>query len=341
MREPGRPHPPGTDGAEQLSTVDTTERGRSPLSGLATPAVEALYQRLRAAGSVPADDLGPTGQWLLDLGIAFRSGEDDELVRPVAPAAALRILLDVRHRDLARLHRSLLNGWERLMSGELDAVEVAAVRNADGVRLLTDFDEIVAKAAELYASPKRRLRGVETGVFATKPSAARVRTPPAAVLAAGIRYQMIYEADFLKTAPGAAIVDESSRAGEQVRLRGGLPTKMLHVDDAVALVALTSHARSALLVSAPPLLAALAAWFDLMWDSPSTMRYGGDGPSPPLHDKQLLVLKLIAVTDDGTIARRLGMSVTTVRRHVRAIYEALEVGNRFAAGMAAAKRGWI
>ncbi|WP_409495573.1 LuxR C-terminal-related transcriptional regulator [Amycolatopsis sp. cmx-11-12] len=36
------------------------------------------------------------------------------------------------------------------------------------------------------------------------------------------------------------------------------------------------------------------------------------------------------------MARLLGISVTTVRRHVKAIYEKFGVGNRFAAGVAAA-----
>jgi DNA-binding NarL/FixJ family response regulator len=49
----------------------------------------------------------------------------------------------------------------------------------------------------------------------------------------------------------------------------------------------------------------------------------------------------MAVADDHGIARRLEISVTTVRRHIKAIYEMLGVDNRFAAGVLAAKHGWL
>jgi DNA-binding NarL/FixJ family response regulator len=53
------------------------------------------------------------------------------------------------------------------------------------------------------------------------------------------------------------------------------------------------------------------------------------------------VLTLMLSSDDETIARRLELSVTTVRRHIKAIYRALGVNSRFAAGMAAAKLNWL
>ena len=46
---------------------------------------------------------------------------------------------------------------------------------------------------------------------------------------------------------------------------------------------------------------------------------------------------------DEAIARQLNVSVRTVRRHVTVIYERLDVRSRsrFAAGVAAAKAGWL
>lgn len=53
------------------------------------------------------------------------------------------------------------------------------------------------------------------------------------------------------------------------------------------------------------------------------------------------VLAMMPFDDDETIARKTGVSVSTVRRKVRQVYGALQVDNRFAAGVAAARRGWI
>jgi DNA-binding NarL/FixJ family response regulator len=62
---------------------------------------------------------------------------------------------------------------------------------------------------------------------------------------------------------------------------------------------------------------------------------------PALAEIQLRVLRMMPTDDDAAIARRLRLSVSTVRRHIKALYLMLGVNNRFAAGMVAAKRGWI
>jgi len=44
---------------------------------------------------------------------------------------------------------------------------------------------------------------------------------------------------------------------------------------------------------------------------------------------------------DESIANHTGTAVRTVRRHVSAILEVLQVDSRFAAGVAAVRRGWL
>jgi DNA-binding NarL/FixJ family response regulator len=79
----------------------------------------------------------------------------------------------------------------------------------------------------------------------------------------------------------------------------------------------------------------------MLWDHPTTMRYPVGGAESHLNVAQRDVLKLMLACDDETIARRLELSVTTVRRHIKTIYRALGVNNRFAAGLAAAKLAWL
>ena len=178
-----------------------------------------------------------------------------------------------------------------------------------GVRLLTDVDEIAAEAAVLVLSPKRRLRAVEPGTF---------RIPADHALRAGV---------------ACRVLCRTGVAGEHVRLRDGLPVAMLHVADTAAVVGTKT---SALLVRDEPLLAVLATWFDLLWAGRAIT---DTGPVPA--ELPLRVLRMMPTDDDTAIARKLGMSVSTVRRHIKALYGLLGVDNRFAAGVAATRRGWL
>jgi DNA-binding CsgD family transcriptional regulator len=278
---------------------------------------------------------------LLDLGLAFRTGDDERVVRPVEPAAALRLLIEARQDEMISFQNQILNGWTKLSRMLPSALNSGGnSEKLDSVRVLTRQEEIVTRATELYSLPKNRLRGTENGAFPTRPGGDRLRTPPAATRA-GVRFQVIYDIDYQRTAAGATVIDRSERAGEEVRLRHRLPLKMLHVDDAVALVSTDPSGQSAVLVHAPMLVTMLAEWFDLLWEHPTTMSYPVGGAESSLNPVQRDVLKLMLASDDETIARRLEMSVTTVRRHIKAIYRALGVNSRFAAGMAAAKLNWI
>jgi hypothetical protein len=120
-----------------------------------------------------------------------------------------------------------------------------------------------------------------------------------------------------------------------------MPVKMLHVDDSIALVGIGQVASTALLIRSEAILTMLAEWFDLLWADPTTVRLPDDTVETAPEEIQLRVLRMMPTDDDTAIARRLKLSVSTVRRHIKALYVELGVNNRFAAGMVAAKRGWI
>lgn len=314
------------------------------LAGLVDQRAESLYWRIHASGAMPVEKFlsqGPAAEELLDTGMAFRSGQDDSLVRSVEPTTALRLLLARRQNELVTQQERIMAGWQRLTSLLPPAFDGAPSVAVDGIRVMTSFDEVVTRAAELYPSPKKRLRGTETGAFPTRPTRNRVRVPPPSSVRAGVRFQMIYDSGYLDTRAGAEIIRNSARSGEEVRLRERMPLKMLHVDDSIALVGIGRTAPTALLIRSESVLAMLAEWFDLLWTDPATVRLPGEADEATPDEIQLRVLRMMPTDDDTAIARRLKLSVSTVRRHIKALYVLLGVNNRFAAGMVAAKRGWL
>lgn len=326
--------------------MTAADRGH-PLAGLVSLEAETLFLRLLAGGAArigtspsDVDTSSPGAVELLDLGLAFRSGDDDSLIRPVDQAVALQLLLERRHEELVDRQRRLLDGWGRLAALLPRDVGASSPGVLDGVTPLATFEEVVTRAAELYPSAKKHMRGTETGEFPTRPTKDRVRVPPAGAIAVGARYQMIYQVGYLATAAGAKIIKESACSGEEVRLRPEVRIKMLHVDDAVALISTDRSAHTALLIRSPAIVAMLAEWFDLLWNDSATITPGG-AEDPALTETQRRILQLMISDGDAAIGRKLRLSTTTVRRHVKAIYTALGVDSRFAAGAAAVKRGWI
>ena len=140
------------------------------------------------------------------------------------------------------------------------------------------------------------------------------------------------------------IIAACAEAGEQARLLPRVPMKMKLADQATAMLPLTpAGTAGALVIRAPLITAALREYFEMLWERATPLK--AEQPAAPggrLTAAQQTVLELMAEgLHDDAIARRAGLSVTTVRRHITAILRRLDVTSRFAAGAAAQRRGWI
>ncbi|HEV7963709.1 MAG TPA: helix-turn-helix transcriptional regulator [Actinoplanes sp.] len=69
-------------------------------------------------------------------------------------------------------------------------------------------------------------------------------------------------------------------------------------------------------------------------------RRGGPADGLSGSDRTLLRLLALGVTDEAA-ARRMGVSVRTIRRHVSQLLDRLDAVSRFQAGVQAAQRGWL
>ena len=93
-----------------------------------------------------------------------------------------------------------------------------------------------------------------------------------------------------------------------------------------------------MLVRAPVITSALRTYFELLWSR--AVSVDGNPVKVPPEQDQVLRLVLTGMTD-GAIARHLGISERTVRRHVQALLEALGATNRVTLAVAAVREGWV
>jgi DNA-binding CsgD family transcriptional regulator len=163
-----------------------------------------------------------------------------------------------------------------------------------------------------------------------------------------IRYRTLYERAGLTQPERMTEIWNGIRRGERARVAGSLPMKMALCDNRLALVPVSTSGSGAdqagYLVHPSSLVDALSELFEARWEKavPLNQRPAPDDQEQILTDRDRDLLGLLAagVTDE-TIARTMGWSVRTVRRHIHRIMALTGAETRFQAGMQASRRGWV
>ena len=122
------------------------------------------------------------------------------------------------------------------------------------------------------------------------------------------------------------IIQACADAGEQARLLPAVPMKMKLADQTTAMLPLTpTGTAGALVIRAPVIITALREYFEMLWDRATPLKpQRPAAPGDRLPPAQQAVLELMAEgLHDDAIARRAGISITTVRRHIAAIMSRL------------------
>lgn len=315
--------------------------------GLVSDEAAVAYEGLCAASGLP-EDVGagavdvesPAVAELLQAGLICFSGSG--VVRAVHPAIALRRLLDRQHRHLSALQANLATAWEQYAAVVSPMTGLVGALGSDGVGVVRDRAEVARLAAGLYRSARKLLRGTFTAGSETGPTIGGALLPPADAVAAGVEFRVLYDVERATSPDGADAIKRAVAAGEQARIRKTLPVNVLLVDDAVALVTIDeTGSDGAVHVRSPAMLSLLAGWFDALWLAPDSTSVSGPEPAELTPARHKVLCLMASGLADEAIARRTGTAVRTVRRHIGAILQILQVDSRFAAGAAAVRRGWL
>lgn len=166
------------------------------------------------------------------------------------------------------------------------------------------------------------------------------------------------EMDFLRAGGQVRAVYETAAAdhaapfiaaGEMARVLPSLPTKLLLIDDRMAVVPLHSTpdtpSSSFVIVHQSALLNALAGLFESMWSDALPLDPAGSGtgatgcPGPDPTERRILGLMNAGLPDEA-IARHLGLSHRTLQRRIRDLMERLHAATRYQLGAQAVAQGW-
>lgn len=184
-----------------------------------------------------------------------------------------------------------------------------------------------------------------------------VKPPPAAIepmdslevskLADGVTYRVLYDRLALAHPAQLETTSRLVALGEQAKIVHAAPTRLVMVDNEVAMLPLTLREHivdSALIVRNSEMLVSVKRIFDDLWRfaAPFTTapqsRFGTVQPSE--QERWILSLLASGATDDA-IGRLMGFSARTAHRRVRELISRLGVETRFQAGMRAVQLGWL
>ncbi|MFB8236065.1 LuxR C-terminal-related transcriptional regulator [Kitasatospora purpeofusca] len=286
-----------------------------------------LLQAVPAAGSEPAGP-EPVG-W-----------------QPVSPQAATAQLLSDRDTAL-RAQEEALRAQRRRIQQERDGlaalvpVYLQARQHAfpqGTIDHLPDKFAVRALLCDVIDSCRSEvLVSKHGGSF--PPAALREALPrDLALLGRGIRMRSLYQHATRFDQPTRLHAEQLIGAGAEIRTLPEVLPQMIIVDGALAL--LPARSGGALIIREPDLLAYLLDVFARDWENATPFATGPQAA----HDiavtvKQSILVLLAKGLKDESIARRLGISLRTCRRHVSEILEALGAHSRFQAGVIAERRG--
>jgi DNA-binding Lrp family transcriptional regulator len=316
------------------------------LDPLDQAAYRALLRSPRLGGTELAVRLH-TGQAEVDAALARLAGagllrRTRAGWRPVRPDRALGPLLDAAEVAVEERRRSL--GTARQELADLVADYLSGRERGGGdleVEVLEGLVEIRARIDQLLAATRTEVLTVSTALEdEDEESVAAARRQDLPLLERGVSVRSVLPRRLHELPLLWAYAEETSAAGEQIRLADELPPRMVVRDREVAVLPLDADDPRAgvLVVWSQSLVVALVRLFEEVWQRGRPLVASPTAAHD--HDPRLLAL-LAAGAKDESIARQLGRGLRTVRRDVAVLLEELGASTRFEAGVAAARRGWL
>ncbi|MFF0413108.1 response regulator transcription factor [Kitasatospora sp. NPDC004745] len=328
----------------------------------------ALAAHLTGLGLDP-DGAAPALERLLAWQLVHRDPDDPRLGRAVAPEAAMAALAApveaaVRRSRAELAHRqALVAGFlpvhRQTVAGGNAAADGPAIRAAGGNAAAADAPgaddppqlQVIATLPEVRAALDRASAECRSEVLTSQPGGGS-RVPAAmedalrrdrVLLARGVRMRTLYHHTARFNGPSQAYVEAATALGAEYRTAHELFGRLIVFDRELAFLPLDDGSWGALVVRQEALVAYLCEIFEQTWTLARPFAEAAEDGFGQVAQEldQTIVRMLAAGLKDEAIARRLGMSLRTARRHIADIMDELAADSRFQAGVAAARAGLL
>lgn len=266
-------------------------------------------------------------------------GEPDVLV-PISPDAAVADLLGPAESHIREMQQSVTDVRTRILALMPLYFEGRKRRNkTEGFDVISDVG-VVQSMIDEWADHCTEMLTAQPGGSRSANMMSRARPVTLALLRRGVRIRHLYQHTIRSDLMTAGYVREVSAEGAKVRTTDQLIDRMIIYNREIVFLPeqnIECRAPGAVVVREPTLVAFLCKVYDHLWDSGTVFESGADQHSSVTDNLKRSIIRLMSQGHkDEMVARRLGMSVRTCRRHISQIMEELESTSRFQAGVNAA-----
>ncbi|MER5623432.1 helix-turn-helix transcriptional regulator [Streptosporangium sp. NPDC002544] len=292
----------------------------------------------------PVHQIRNTLDELAKLSLLRPSWEEPDVLRLVRPEVGLAALL-------AREEAALLAKQQEIERSRMAVAQMIAAyadqnpaRSGEDSESLVGIDTIRTRIEEQVAECRQELLGFEPKSAQTPDNIAASRPLDEALLDRGAAIRVVYTDSIRNDQPTSAYAAWLTDRGGQVRTTPGLPLRMLVFDRRVALLPMDPEDSGvgAVLLRGAGVVTALVALFEQTWGAATPLGAERRRDEKGLSHQEREVLRLLSAgLTDEAVARRLDVSVRTLRRVTADLMERLEARSRFQAGYLAATRGWL
>lgn len=277
---------------------------------------------------------------LADLGLIRAVHSAPGEVRAVDPDAVAGVLTALLRDSISRQTEEL-----NRIQGSIDRLRARFLSRRPGNK--DSGAEVIPTLQEVRAALNRASAECQEEVVSSQPGGSG-RSPEAmeealgrdqALLSRGVRMRTLYHHTARFNGPSQAYVAAAASLGAEYRTSHELFGRLIIYDRSLAFLPEQNGSWGAVAIREPTTVSYLYELFEQSWvrSTPfsDAAQDGLERVAKEIH--QTIVDLLAAGLKDESIARRLGMSLRTARRHIADIMETLGAESRFQAGVLAAK----
>lgn len=201
------------------------------------------------------------------------------------------------------------------------------------------LDEVRAALTRAAAECREEMLSIQPGGHRAPEALQEARQRDHALLSRGVSMRTIYHHTARFNGPSLAYISDAVALGAEYRTAHELAGRLIIFDRCkLAFIPMRDNEEGAVIIHEPSIVAFLRDGFETLWTRATPCGPTSNDLEQVAKELDRTIIQLLGEgLKDETIARRLGMSLRTTRRHIADIMKQLGAESRFQAGVLAAR----